>query len=319
MAQVQPAKYVEYRSILPAELFDHLKNCFGALQSKQYFAAAVWGAVFLEAFLGEVSRNLALPHSSQDDLSGRIQQLRQYSKNHAPGKPDVPDDVVKRCDDIRNTRNRLVHDTGLPKSTLRQDAEFIAAGLEVILEWYAGLVQPQAPQAAADAVDDASLIPVFLSTITPHTVDQALFLDAFLERMRTVGVRPVRAEYTTYDRRDPVGKIRQVIEGCRGVITVGLERSHSYFLREKEGSDGEREAVHRKFSSGWLHLEAGVASALGKPVFVVCEHDLCSDGVFDREWNSFIVTEISSLDPDSPELSGFFRHIEDWAKGVAPA
>jgi hypothetical protein len=205
----------------------------------------------------------------------------------------------------------------LPKSTLRQDAEFIAAGLEVILDWYARVAQAQAPEVPVDTVDEALLIPMFVSTITPHTVNQALFLDTFLERLRAVGVRPIRAEFTTYDQRDPVGKIRQVIEDCRAVVTVGLERSHSYFLREKEGSDGEHEAVHRKYSSGWLHLEAGVASALGKPVFVVCEHDLCSDGVFDREWNSFIVTEIPSLDPDSPELLGFLDHIEQWAKGAA--
>src|SRR5687768_15510972 len=128
----------DYRSCLTNTTFEHLRNCQLALAEKQYFASAVWGAVFLEAFLSKLLAELGVARASQDDLNGRIQQLRQYSNNHSPDKPDVPAEIIKRCDEIRNARNRLAHDTGMGKDTLTQDAEFICAHLRIILGWYGG-------------------------------------------------------------------------------------------------------------------------------------------------------------------------------------
>ena len=102
-------------------------------------------------------------------------------------------------------------------------------------------------------------------------------------------------------------------------IVVGLERSHSYFLRDKEGTDDQREETHRKYTSGWLHLEAGLAHALGLDVFVICESGICSDGIFDRSWNSYVVAELATLEEESRELRDFLDHLAAWAKSRTPA
>lgn len=65
-------------------------------------------------------------------------------------------------------------------------------------------------------------------------------------------------------------KVRRYIEGCHGIIVLGLERSHAYFYRDKEGSEKELEATHRRYSSAWLQLETGMAIGMGKDVFVLC-------------------------------------------------
>ena len=53
-------------------------------------------------------------------------------------------------------------------------------------------------------------------------------------------------------------KVRRYIEECHGIIVLGLERSHAYFYRDKEGSEKELEATHRRYSSAWLQLETGM-------------------------------------------------------------
>lgn len=98
-------------------------------------------------------------------------------------------------------------------------------------------------------------------------------------------------------------KARKLIEGCHGIIVLGLERSHTYFYRDKEGSEKESENVHRRYSSAWLQLETGMAIGMGKDVFVLCQENLYGDGIFDRDWNSYIPVQLKvPLDINDPKL-----------------
>lgn len=308
-----------YRPLLAPITLNHLKECCVAYEQGEHFAAAVWGAVFLEAFLSDLSTELEFPNRGQDDLNGRIQRLQQYQKNHSPQKPDVPDEVVKRCDEIRSIRNRLVHHCGLSSNTVAQDAQFLLAGIEVILEWYQRVKgADEAEQMPDGASTTQSGVPIFVSTVTPHNQRQTHFLDTLMQHLRDVGGWPKRMKPTIFDRNDPIGAVRRQIEECRAVVVVGLERSHAYFLRDKEGTKDEFEDTHRKYTSGWLHLEAGIANALGLPVFVICEAEICSDGIFDRGWNTYAVTEVEKLDEDSPALTEFIAHVGKWAAAQDP-
>jgi hypothetical protein len=304
----------DYRSCLSPTAHAHLRESCLALGERQFFAAAVWAAVFLEALLDDLAQAAGLPRPGQDDLNGRIQQLQQWSRNKGSGTLDIPDEIIKRCQDIRNTRNRLVHNTGTTKSTLAQDAEFIHAGLKVLLDWYQTVSRPHVE--APPLAPGPSRMPgvrVFISTITPHNSRQEYFLQELLERLRDIGIEPVRFVPTLYDRSDPIGKIRSVIESCRGVIILGLERTHTYFLRDKEGTPDQKDATHRKYTSGWLHLEAGIANALGRDAFVLCQQPIHSDGIFDRAWNTYPVAEIETLDVSSLAAEEFLRHLRGWA------
>lgn len=160
-------------------------------------------------------------------------------------------------------------------------------------------------------------IPVFISTISPHEDRQAKFLDDFFWRLEKIGIKPVHFKPTQFDRRDPFGAVRRQLEACHGVIVVGLERTHVYFSRDKEGTEKQTEEIHRKYTSGWLHLEAGMANALNLEIFVLCQKDLCSDGIFDRWWNTYTVMELTSLDCNSPEMEEFLAHLREWANARA--
>jgi hypothetical protein len=267
--------------------------------------------------LDDFAQAAGLARPAQDDLNGRIQQLQQWSRNRGP-ELHVPDEIVKRCQDIRNTRNRLVHDTGSAKTTLAEDATFIHAGLEVVAKWYQTIACPQVAEPRSDSAPSGPLgVRTYVSTITPHSTRQEYFLEELLERLRAVGIEPVRYTPTQYDKKDPIGSSRRAIESCRGVIIVGLERTHAYFLRDREGTSHEQEATHRQYTSGWLHLEAGMAHALGRDVFVLCQKPIHSDGIFDRTWNTYPVAEIETLDARSPDVEAFLQHLRNWAVGQA--
>jgi hypothetical protein len=89
--------------------------------------------------------------------------------------------------------------------------------------------------------------------------------------------------------------VKKRIEICKGLIVLGLERSHAYLVRDREGSMEPKDRTHRRYASGWLHLEAGIAHSLDLPIFVMCERGIASDGIFDREWNSYAVMEFDVL------------------------
>ena len=304
--------------LLVARALAHLKQSCVALAEKQYFASAVWAAVLLEAILDDFAQLVGLPKPGQDDLNSRIQQIQQFSKSRTDTSFAVPDEIVKRFGEIRNTRNRLVHDTGLEKSTLAQDADFMHAGLQVVLDWFKSVQRPVTEsQPVAPNPGLSGGVPTFLSTIRPHSVAQQYFLDDFKQRLLAIGITPVVFEPSIYDKNDPVGTVRDVIKSCRGLIALGLERTHAYFLRDKEGTDAQKEFTHRQYTSGWLHLEAGIAIALGLDVFVLCQTSVHGDGIFDRQWNTYPVAEIAALDSKSPAIDGFLLHLEKWAARIS--
>jgi hypothetical protein len=304
----------DYRSCLSPRALAHLRESCLALGERQYLASTVWAAVFLEALVDDFAQSIPLPRPGQDDLNGRIQQLQQWNRNSSTGSLAVPDEIFKRFHDVRNTRNRLVHDTGATKDTLAQDAEFIHAGLKVVLDWYQKLPRPKPTEPVLrESAPHKERIPVFISTITPDNPHQTYFLDELMERLRGIGVEPIRCVPNGYDRNDPIGKLRSVIASCWGAIVVGLERTHAYFLRDREGTAREQDVTHRQYTSGWLHLEAGLANAVGLDVFVLCQKKIHSDGIFDRGWNTYHVVEIESLDANSPEVDEFLQHVRTWA------
>ncbi len=308
----------DLRPYLSNTTYPHLADCFRALAEKQHFAAAVWGAVFLEAFLTDLAAELHMPSPSRDDLKGQIDLLRNVRKHGSVGKPEVPEEIVNRCDEIRTIRNRLVHDMGLRKQFVVQDAASIAAHLKVILDWYLQIRPPLARPLSQSQASTGPGVRLFISTTSPHNDRQRYFQEMLLGRLAMLDIEPVRCRLTDFDRKDPIGKVRGLVATCRGLLVVGLERSHAYFLREKEGSDPPLpDVTHRKHTSSWLHLEAGIASALGLDVFVLCEAGIWRDGIFDREWNSYPVTELPSLDEHSPVLEEFLAHLAEWAHRFA--
>lgn len=300
-----------YQEYISKGVFQHLSEGIGAFQKADYFSASVWGAVFLEAFLAEWMDRFNIKISSKnDDLYSRIQRIESNT--------GTPGDITDRCHEIRTKRNRLVHDKGLKKTTIKEDARTIYINLREILQWYCEKASPisneEKDKKEEKTINEKALLPVFISTLNPDNEKQRFFISGFKDRLKKIGIKPVSCEFNFYDGKDPLLKVRNEISKCNAVIVLGLERSNAYYIKDKEGSKKENVETHRKYTSGWLHLEAGIANALGKEVFVLCQHDIYSDGVFDRNWNTYPVMEFTELDEYSREFTMFFDYLTAWVK-----
>ena len=303
MTSTDILSYKEYFSEIT---WIHLSNCIKALETKEFLSASIWSAVFVESILKDILGIVINNSSSTEEINSLISRLRS-TLNSMSSKIELTEkeqkallDIVRRSDEIRLKRNRLVHDTGLANTELESDFGDIYKNILQIIRQYLSTEISQRvytenrnnnSKSTASEIPEPDF-PMFISTITPHTFEQSEFIEDFCRELKKIGIKPVRCILTDFDRRDPMEKARKLIEKCNGFIVLGLERSHAYFYRDKEGSPKEKEAVHRRYSSAWLQLETGMAIGMNKEIFVLCQKDLYGDGIFDRSWNSYTPVEL---------------------------
>ena len=308
----------------------HLSNCLKAFENRELLSASIWSAVFVESILKDILTVLLNVNVSTEDISSLIARLRNTLNNGSSRfeltstDSTAIEDIMRRADEIRLKRNRLVHDTGMENNYLDSDADDIYKNVNLIIERYLKTKVSKAifckNKDIADEVvstQQEANFPMFISTITPHTFEQSEFIEEFCNKLKEIGIKPVRCVMTDFDRRNPMEKARRCIEGCHGIIVLGLERSHAYFYRDKEGSEKEFEAMHRRYSSAWLQLETGMAIGMGKDIFVLCQKNLYGDGIFDRNWNSYTPVELEMpLDIDDPMIKETLRVLESYKKEI---
>ncbi len=280
----------------------HLSSCLKCLEDREYLSAAIWSAVFVESVLKDYLREFGEKSKDRDELDSLIKRVANYLRN-APeisdGDKDKINDILRRAEEIRSKRNRLVHDTGVENRGLQTDVNDMYNNVMQIIVNYLGteisrsIYAENSRNTVSDEKPEEPDFPVFISTITPHNFEQTEFIEGFCNRLREIGVKPVRCILTDFDKRDPMNKVRSIIETCHAIVVIGLERSHVYYLRDKEGSEKESEDMHRRYTSAWLQLESGMAVGMGKKVFVLCQKDLYGGGIFDRDWNTFVPMEVN--------------------------
>ena len=294
------SRLVADKNAFEDQTFQYLINSFSVYEKKDYVGSSVWASVFIESFLKKLifyfSKELKVEGLEKTtSLSRLLGQLKTIVEDNEV-KMD-PDDrrryqgIMTRCQEIRSKRNRMVHDEEVIIGDEIYDAHSIHHSVESIVSIYlrtgaASWMREYHEKELFGEGKKVSDFKIFISTITPHTARQEVFIHELKEEIRKIGALPVMCEFSSYDSKDPLGKVKSVMEDCHAVIVVGLERSHSYLCKDKEGSASEKEYVHRKYSSSWLQMESGLAFGLGKKLFVLCQKDVVSDGIFDRSWNS---------------------------------
>ena len=308
----------------------HLSNCLKAFENRELLSASIWSSVFVESILKDILTVLLKVNVSTEEISSLIARLRNTLNNGSSRfeltstDSTAIEDIMRRADEIRLKRNRLVHDTGMENNYLDSDADDIYKNVNLIIERYLKTKVSKAifrkNKDIADEVvntQQEASFPMFISTITPHTFEQSEFIEEFCNKLKEIGIKPVRCVMTDFDRRNPMEKARRCIEGCHGIIVLGLERSNAYFYRDKEGSEKESEAMHRRYSSAWLQLETGMAIGMGKDIFVLCQKNLYGDGIFDRNWNSYTPVELEMpLDINDPMIKETLRVLESYKKEI---
>ncbi len=320
---MEMTEIIQKKSCFTDLTYRHLSKCLQAYDSGELLSSIIWAAVFTEALLKDILFEFD-GKDHDEELNQLIRNLNYFVQNGngvvPPSNKNMFRDIHNRCNEIRNKRNRLVHDTGVERGSLEIDAKDVHENIVQIIKQYikteiAGKVQRENTQ-TTDLVGTKSketTFPIFISSITPHTFEQGEFINSFCEKLKEIGVKPIRCVLTDFDKKDPMGKVRDTIEACNAVVIIGLERSHVYYYKDKEGSMEESESTHRKYTSGWLQLESGIAIALKKQIFVLCQKDIHSDGIFDRSWNSYLPIEIDTpLDISQQNIVMMLQKIKEF-------
>lgn len=332
------------------DTYNHYLRGVNAYRRGDYLAASVESSVFIEALLKDILKALGI-FQDGDNLNGRIDRLRGCLKDKKDKKdqteqteqaeqikPDISEadknlytDIVFRCNDIRNKRNRIIHDNGVERGDIIADTQDIYGNsLKYLIKDY---TQTEVGKKTAEENNRKSQenkpeisepFPIFISTITPHTFEQEMFIEYFCKRLQEIGAEPRRCIMTDYDMEDPITTVRNFIDECKAVVILGLNRTHSYHYVEKEGAnvkgdDGKpikaKEGNHRYSTSAWLQLEGGIAAGLGKEIFVLCQKSLASEGIFDRGCYSYRPIEMSGpLDVTNGKVDQVIRKIQEYMK-----
>jgi len=284
---------------LPLVARDHALYLEEARLRQDGFGVIVWAAVLLEAVLEDVLLavgEIVKTGEDRPDLGGLIGNLQALLKREGPDR--LAPEVLEAAHTVRVNRNRVVHNTGRRKAGLDTAALKTSDDLRLILDWWYG--RRHLPKNE----DPIWLGRVFLSTITPDQPRHRGFLadvtNALIERK----LEPVSVTLKEYDRKAPLSRVAQEMRRCDAVLVVGLERSRAFYVRDREGSEREKEETNRRYSSSWLHMEAALAHGLGlgDRVYVLCESGIHSEGVFDKEWNQFQRVEIDRLDVEDANV-----------------
>ena len=304
--------------------FQYLASCMRAYESKEMLSTVVMGAVFAESILKDICKHFGFepPKDELQNLIDTVKNKIRYMKGLEDNYRFRLLALVERCDEIRLKRNSNVHDNGIERKQINIDAADVHNNAMAVAELYLKTAmadeickQRKESGTTSNPKKTDGSFRVFISTITPHMVEQRVFLNAICNQLSMMGITPVCCKFNDYDRCDPMGKVRKTIKSCDAVLVIGLERSHSFYYRDKESSGSEKEGIHRKHTSGWLHVESGIAMALGKPLFVLCQKDIYGDGVFDRDWNSYIVVEFTTpLDAMHNKVQLTLRKIQELAE-----
>jgi hypothetical protein len=280
-------------NVLPPVARDHALYLEEARLRQDGFGIIVWAAVLLEALLEDVllaAGDILKAGEERPDLGGLIGKVQALLKREGPG--GFAPEVLDAAHTVRVNRNRAVHNTGRRKVGLDNAALKTSDDLRLILDWWYS--RRRLPTSEAPGWIGR----VFLATITPDQPRHRAFLADLANALIVRRLQPVSVTPTEYDRKSPLDPIAREMSACDAVLVVGLERSRAFYVRDREGSEKEKDETNRRYSSSWLHMEAALAYGLGlgERVYVLCEPSIHSEGVFDKEWNQFQRVEITRLD-----------------------
>lgn len=117
------------------------------------------------------------------------------------------------------------------------------------------------------------------STLTPSQQAVCGLVEGMLE---TVGAEVVAFERSDYPPAGVLTDLHRVMVNCRGVIVLGFRQLEISIGRWRPGTPEERPVYGAAEATSWNQLEAGIAAALGLPMFVVRDSGV-TGGIFDIE------------------------------------
>lgn len=113
------------------------------------------------------------------------------------------------------------------------------------------------------------------------------------EAVEAAGADVVTIEPNDYPPAGVLADVRRTMADCSAVVVLGFRQLQISAGRWRPGTGDERSTDGMAMATPWNQVEAGMAAALGLPIFVVREPGVAG-GVFDVAGD--MITVIADLD-----------------------
>lgn len=119
---------------------------------------------------------------------------------------------------------------------------------------------------------------------------QERFVTLLEDRLRSEGLVPHTVGRNTFSADAPLKAIEQLMNQCVGSVVVALERSYFPAGTERRGGAKERPLEDVRLATPWNHIEAAMSYAKGKPLLVIVEDGVKSEGLLEPGYDWYVQT-----------------------------
>jgi hypothetical protein len=131
---------------------------------------------------------------------------------------------------------------------------------------------------------------IFLSVGSGLSDDQEQFYGELRDVLRSHGLNPRTLGRTDYlPDNAPLDGISEVLDECRGMIVLALERSHAQVLIDRPGTASEQTHRDVRLPTVWNQIEATMAYAKQLPLLVIVDERLKSEGLLEERYDWLVL------------------------------
>ena len=158
---------------------------------------------------------------------------------------------------------------------------------------------------------------VFLSVGRTFTPEQERFVSEFEQYLRANGLTPQTVGRTYIKNQQPLRSVAECMRECSGAAVLAFERTHVASGVEKRGSAQAVALAEVNLPTVWNQIEAAMAYSLGRPLLVLVEHGIRSEGLLETGYDWYVKwVDLRQPTFSDPEFTALFA---DWkAKVAAP-
>lgn len=132
-----------------------------------------------------------------------------------------------------------------------------------------------------------SNILVFLSRPNPFLNNQKLFLDKFIEMLKSFDIKTVTLQADNYDLTDSLNYLKGIMRQCYGIIVIGFQQIFIDKGCKKRGGrqnpnfyyPEESDISGQALTSPFCHIEGTIGLMYDLPLLIVNEEGVREEGI----------------------------------------
>ena len=150
-----------------------------------------------------------------------------------------------------------------------------------------------------------------------YNAQQEEFVKHVEDRLRVEGLVPQTVGRNVFTADSPFLAVNELMDKCRGVVIIALERLHIESGVEKDGGPGRAPLRDVKVCTPWNHIEASLGYARRLPLLVIVQEGVRQDGFLERTLGRNVQTV--TLDKASLNSASFNGVLASWKEKLAAA